>query len=306
MKRAVPLLLSACLATGAPQARGAGLGCGPDAPLSLSVRLDYAATANRGLLSLAGDGVVIYRRNGDAYAMTSTLRAAGIFEADQGSVGAVGSDGLAPTKFTQQGGRRPPISVDFDWPGRQVAFSQTGTQAPIQPQMQDRLSLLFQLAWRQRSAPDAATIEIPVASQRSTATYVFADRQDAALVLPAGRFDTVRFARHRKGAGDLLEVWLAPALCGLPVRLRFTDDKGTVISSNCARCASLLPSDRAVWARSQVPRAVPAAACRGRSIDQRAPDPVSSTQMPAAHGKLRNSSWSAGNRSTGASAACFA
>lgn len=241
MKHAVPLVLSACLAAGAQQARGTELDCGPDAPLSLSIRLEYAATASRGLLSLAGDGVVTYRRTGDAYAMNSTLLAAGLFEADQGSVGTVVSGGLVPTKFTQQGGRRPPIAVDFDWPGRQVVFSQTGTQAPIQPQMQDRLSLLFQLAWRQRSAPDAATIEIPVASQRSTATYVFADREDAALVLPAGRFDTVRFARHRKGAGDLLEVWLAPALCGLPVRLRFTDDRGTVIEQQLRAIRELAP-----------------------------------------------------------------
>lgn len=242
MKRPVGLALSAFLTAVAPQARAAELDCGPDAPLSLSVRLDYHAAASRGLLSLAGDGAVTYRRAGDAYAMASTLRAAGIFDADQSSEGSVGNEGLRPAKFSQRSGRRPPLTVDFDWRDGQVAFSQTAAQAPIQPQMQDRLSLLFQLAWRQRSAPDAPTIEIPVASQRSTATYVFTDREDATLVLPAGRFETVRFARHRKDAGDVLEVWLAPALCGLPVRLRFTDEKGTVIEQQL-RAVRPLPPD---------------------------------------------------------------
>lgn len=242
MRRSFGLALSACLAAAAPQARAVQLDCGPQAPLSLSIRLDFQATASRGLLSLAGEGAVTYRRAGDAYAMSSTLRAAGIFDADQSSEGSVGDEGLRPARFSQRAGRRPPVTVDFDWKDGQVAFSQTGAQAPIQSQMQDRLSLLFQLAWRQRTAPDAATIEIPVASQRSTATYVFTDREDVTLELPAGRFETVRFARHRKGAGDVLEVWLAPALCGLPVRLRFTDERGTVIEQ-VLRAVRQLPPD---------------------------------------------------------------
>jgi hypothetical protein len=30
---------------------------------------------------------------------------------------------------------------------------------------------------------------------------------------------------------DRIEVWLAPSLCWLPARLRFTDDKGQVIDN---------------------------------------------------------------------------
>jgi hypothetical protein len=233
--------MSACLLAFASVARGSELDCRPGAPLSLSVRLDYQVTASRGPLSLAGDGVVTYQRRGNAYEMASTLKAAGIFEAEQSSDGTVGNDGLVPRQFTQRTSRRPLLSVDFDWPGRRVAFSQTDAYATTQPQMQDRLSLLFQLAWRQRAEPRAESLEMPVAGQRSTATYVFLAKEREALALPGGRFDTVKFELHTQRRGDLLEVWLAPELCSLPVRLRFADERGTVIEQQLRAVRLLMP-----------------------------------------------------------------
>jgi hypothetical protein len=233
--------MSACLLAFASVAQGAELDCRLDAALSLSVRLEYRVTASRGLLSLAGDGVVTYQRKGKAYSMASALKAAGIFEAEQSSEGTVGSDGLVPRHFTHRTSRRPPLSVDFDWPGRRVAFSQTGAYETTQPQMQDRLSLLFQLAWRQRAEPRAETLTIPVAGHRSTSTYVFLAKESEALALPGGRFNTVKFEMHGQRQGDSLEVWLAPELCSLPVRVRFADERGTVIEQQLRAVRALTP-----------------------------------------------------------------
>jgi hypothetical protein len=60
-------------------------------------------------------------------------------------------------------------------------------------------------------------------------TFVFRGGGTESLTVPAGRFDTLRFERVKESGDDEFEVWLAPALCSLPVRLRFTDDKGLVI-----------------------------------------------------------------------------
>lgn len=234
MKARAGALLFALFAAAMPASGGTGqssvtLDCGLDGPLDLALRLDYRVDASRGPLSLAGEGSVTYRRSGDGYAMSSSLRAMGIFDAQQTSDGTVGRDGLVPQSFTQRTSRRPPLRVDFDPDQGQVRFSQTGASKPAPPGVQDRLSLLMQLAWRQRREPAAAKLVLPVAGHHSMSTYVFEARDAGSISLPAGRFDTVSYVRQREGKGDLLELWLAPQLCSLPVRVRFTDDRGTVI-----------------------------------------------------------------------------
>jgi hypothetical protein len=76
MKRPARAVLSAGLAAVLPVAAAAELACGPNAPLGLPVTLEYGVTATRAVLSLSGDGVVVYGRKGDAYTMESSLQAA--------------------------------------------------------------------------------------------------------------------------------------------------------------------------------------------------------------------------------------
>lgn len=229
MNRFLRAALSACLAAASPATGAAELDCGTNAPLAASVRLEYAVTATRSVLSLAGDGVFEYRRQGDSYTIDSSVTAVGIFEAQQSSIGSVRPDGLVPRKFTLRSSRREPRSIDFDWAARRVSFSHTGASEPTRPHMQDRLSLMMQLAWRHRKEPRVTEFELPVAGPRHVATYLFRSQGAETLTVPAGRFEAVKFERHKETGDDELEVWLAPALCSLPVRLRFTDDKGLVI-----------------------------------------------------------------------------
>ena len=229
MKRSLRAALAAGLAAAVPAAAATEFDCGANAPLGGSVRLEYAVTATRSVLSLSGDGVFEYRREGDAYRIESSVAAIGIFEAQQSSTGSVRSEGLVPRRFTLRSSRREPRSIDFDWAGRRVSFSHTGGSEPTRPQMQDRLSMMMQLAWRQRREPAAKSFEMPVAGPRHVSTFVFRSEGAETLTVPAGRFDSVKFERVKQGGDDEFEVWLAPALCSLPVRLRFTDDKGLVI-----------------------------------------------------------------------------
>jgi hypothetical protein len=223
-RRLIGALLLAAAATAAGEPR-----CGPDAPLDASVRLDFAVTASRAPLSLDGEARLVYRRHGNGYTIESTLQARGLFEAQQTSAGSVGAHGLVPESFTQRNSRRPPRSVSFDWPGKRVAFGASGESEPTQPQLQDRLSVLMQLAWRHQRAPGAGRIELPVAGQRRISAYAFNAQAAEAVTVPAGRYEAVKFERHKEDGGESLEVWLAPALCALPVRLRYTDDRGLLI-----------------------------------------------------------------------------
>jgi len=193
------------------------------------VRLEYAVTATRSVLSLSGDGAVVFRRQGDEYSMESTLQALGIFEAHQASGGSVRGDGLVPREYSQRSSRRPQRRVSFDWAARRVSFGDGGSIEPTRPQMQDRLSMVLQLAWRHRNEPRLRRVEFPVAGLRHTSDYVFNYQGTETLTVPAGRYETVKFERHKEDGDDALEVWLAPELCSLPVRLRFTDDKGLTV-----------------------------------------------------------------------------
>jgi len=228
MKRIHCAVLCSALAVALPAASAAQLACGTEAALDAPVRLEYAVTASRSPLMLSGDGAVVYRRNADAYVMESTLKAAGLFEAQQHSAGTVGVEGLVPRSFAHRTGRRPELRVEFDWAEQRVVFSQ-GTTAPVRPRMQDRLSLLLQLSWQHRANPSAAEFVLPVAGHRRVSDYLFRARGGESLDLPAGRFETVKFERYPDGSDELLEVWLAPALCSLPVRVRFSDEKGLVV-----------------------------------------------------------------------------
>lgn len=239
MTRFLVAALLTNLSAALPAAGAAELVCGANAPLGTSFRLEYAVTATRSVLSLAGDGVFEYRRQGDAYRIDSSVTAIGIFEARQGSTGSVRPEGLVPRKFTLRSSRREPRSIDFDWAAQRVSFSHTGNSEPTRPQMQDRLSMMMQLAWRQRSEPGTTTFEMPVAGPRHASAFVFRSGGAETLTVPAGRFDTVKFERVQQGGDDEFEVWLAPSLCSLPVRLRFTDDKGLVIEQRLSAVRAL-------------------------------------------------------------------
>jgi hypothetical protein len=241
MKRLLSAVLSAGLSAAVSCAGASELECGADAPLVSQVRLEYGVTATRALLSISGEATVVFQRRGNAYTLESTQQALGLVEARQRSAGTVGLQGLVPRTFTQQSNRRPQLSVEFDWTAQRVTFSQTGASAPAQPQMQDRLSLLLQLGWRQRAEPRATAIEIPVAVQRRVSTYLFSARGGETLDLPAGTFETVKYERHRQAGEDALEVWLAPALCSLPVRMRFTDERGLVIEQQLREIRPVAP-----------------------------------------------------------------
>lgn len=215
------------LAAGVPAA--SAIECAAPAPLANSFRLDYAVTATRSFVSLNGEGSVVYQRKGNAYTMESSLQALGVFEAHQSSAGTVQADGLRPRSFTQRSTRRPLRSVAFDWDAQRVSFSAGGASEPTKPQLQDRLSLLLHLAWLNRGDPRMRRFDVPVAGLRHVSDYVFNSKGAETVTVPAGRFETVKFERHKDDGDDALEVWIAPAPCSLPVKVRFTDDKGMVI-----------------------------------------------------------------------------
>lgn len=229
---ACSVVLSCCLllpCSSAAQAVITAPVCSEAAPLPAAVRLEYAVAASRGVVGLQGDHVLTFSRDAAGnYSMRSDTRSA-LYNAQQTSRGTLGAGGLVPVEYTERTQRRPQATTRLDWAAGSVSFSRTDEVVPTQPQMQDRLSLLLQLVWRARSRAPAQSHEIPVAGVRGSSLYRFAARGPAAVDLPAGRYEALRFERLDEGGHDRIELWLAPSLCWLPVRLHFEDERGLAI-----------------------------------------------------------------------------
>jgi hypothetical protein len=191
-------------------------------------RLAYDVLATRSLLSLSGTSDIAFERRADAYSMTAETKASGWYSARQHSRGSLRDGVTLPHEYTQRATRRPLARTTFDWDAQRVTFDAGGT-APTAPRMQDRLSLLLELARRVRVQPDIDAVDIAVAGLRAPSVYRFRARGTETLDLPAGRYDTIKLERPLDADNDGLEVWIAPVACFLPVRLRHTDDKGQVI-----------------------------------------------------------------------------
>lgn len=235
---------AACALAALPLAAAATAPCGTADAWPSPLRLTFEATAARSVFWITGQSDLVLTRDGHTYALVSETNAAGLYHARQSSRGRVGAGGLVPIEYTEQRGRRPLETTRFDWRARRVSFSATAEPAETRAGMQDRLSMLLELGRLLQQRPGAAFVELPVAGVRNTSLYRFEVRGIEALDLPAGRIDAVKLERPADAAGnerhDRLEIWLAPALCWLPVRVRYADGRGMTIDQQL-KAAQLAP-----------------------------------------------------------------
>ncbi len=225
--------LAACALAALPRAAHASFDCGGAGAWPPPFALAFEATAMRSLLSISGESQLVLARAGSAYSLVSETNAFGLYHARQTSRGVIEAGGLVPHEYSEQRGRRPLATTTFDWHARRVTFSATAEAAQTRAQMQDRLSLLLALGRALRLAPAAAFVELWVAGVRNTSLYRFEVRGTETLELPFGRVEAVRLERPTEAPDnerhDRLEVWLAPALCWLPARVRYADGRGMTV-----------------------------------------------------------------------------
>lgn len=209
--------------------------CDAATPLPPRFRLDYLAQASRGPLSLDGENDLVFDSAHGQYTLRSATRSV-LFTGEQTSRGALKAEGqallLVPARFEERRGRCEPRNVEIDWAGKVVRFSANpdGSAVPV-PRLQDRLSVLVQAGQQLRAQAQPAAVALPVAGARQVSTYRLELRGSESLDLPIGRIDAVKLERPLDAEHDGLELWLAPSLCWLPVRMRFTDDRGQVVQN---------------------------------------------------------------------------
>ena len=225
------LLLACCLALPAMP----GFATAParqKVDLPPSTELKFAVKARISGLALEGDAQVRWQLGPGQYTLLNEWRsnlAGKIYSAR--SEGGVDEYGLAPSAFTEKRLRKNPTSLSFDRAARMIRFGPE-QEAPLRGGEQDRTSAVWQLIGLARAAPakfnPGREIDLLVAGRRDVDAWQFRVEHHAPLNTAFGEIKAVHLVREpaADAQDQKLDVWLAPSLGWLPVRLRFAEDNG--------------------------------------------------------------------------------
>jgi len=151
----------------------------------------------------------------------------------QESIGAVTDEGLAPSTYRERRGERAPREVSIDAGRGEVLFS-SGVREVAPPGLQDRLSILVQLALLRHARPamfaPGSEIVLPVLASSKVAAATWRVLGEELVDTGDGPQPALRLSRAASGADDpAVDVWLALDARVLPLRLRIAEANGRAL-----------------------------------------------------------------------------
>ena len=206
-----------------------------------STRLSYGLTGNyRG--EVHGSARVQWVRQGSRYQVHLDIAIgpsfAPLISRRMTSDGTLGDQGLVPGRYDEA------TRLPFQQPRRatvlftpeQVTLA-NGSQQEALPGMQDAASQFVQLTWLFTTQPELLragnTVTVPLALPRRAGRWVYDVLGQERLATTIGEIDTFhlkpRLGERRPGNELSAEVWFAPTLQYLPVRIRIQQDAETFI-----------------------------------------------------------------------------
>ena len=150
----------------------------------------------------------------------------------QRSQGRITPEGLAPSYFADRS--RGEQATHFDREKGRIVFSNNRPEAALASGMQDRLSLMLQLAalvaGRPERYPAGTQIDVPTVSTREAEIWTFVVVGEDELQLPGGAVRALKLQRLPRKEFDVkVELWLAPRMDYAPVRVRLTNPNGDTV-----------------------------------------------------------------------------
>ncbi|MGI9217875.1 MAG: DUF3108 domain-containing protein [Hydrogenophaga sp.] len=217
----------------------------PPAQLPASVRLGYDIQGKAKGLGYSADAQLQWLVEGQRYTAELEISAFLVGSRVQTSQGSIGPHGLSPLRFGDRR-RGAEKAAHFDHARQTIRFSNNAPDVPLQPGAQDRLSVFLQLGAllqaRPQAYPEGASIAVQVASTGGAEVWQFQVGALQALTLPAGTVPARRLLREpRREYDSTVEVWLAPSLQHLPVRIRVTEQDGSLADQLLRQLPPLLP-----------------------------------------------------------------
>jgi len=207
----------------------------PPAPTPLvpgSLRLKYDIVGQVKQFNYSAAGELLWSHDGENYEAQLEVRLFLLGSRKQTSRGRITPEGLAPKRFSDK--VRSEVAAHFEYDKGQVIFSANTPEAPLQPGAQDQLSIFMQIASliaaEPKRYPRGTAFQMQAVGARESDTWRFVVDGDERLSLPGGDQDTLKLTRTPSRPHDLnVEIWLAPALGYLPVRIRLTQDNGDYV-----------------------------------------------------------------------------
>lgn len=209
----------------------AGNVVGPEAlRIPGSVKLAFAVTGQQGASPMQGVfGDLVWLQDGSSYDARLSLKFLFRTIRSQHSTGKIGPTGIEPVRFSEA--RKGEVASHFLRDQGQVMFSNNAPSVPLLPGAQDRLSVVMQLggmlAGDPGRYPAGSRISIQTVGPRDAGVWVFNIEGEEQMTVPAGDYAVRKLTRSpRREFDDKIEIWLAPALGYLPVRMKQTQANG--------------------------------------------------------------------------------
>lgn len=206
-----------------------------------STRVSYALSGNyRG--EVQGSARVQWVRQGERYQVHLDIAIgpsfAPLISRRMTSDGELGEQGLVPRRYDEatrlpfQQARRATLLFTPE----QVTLA-NGSQLEALPGVQDAASQFVQMTWLFTTRPELLragnTVTMPLALPRRMGRWVYDVLGQERLATPIGELDTYhlkpRLGERRPGNELSAEIWFAPSLQYLPVRIRIQQDAETFV-----------------------------------------------------------------------------
>lgn len=190
-----------------------------------STRLSYRLSGNyRG--PVEGSARVDWLRQGSRYQVRLESSAGPLFSRQVVSEGEVTDAGLSPRRFNGEQnvlfGKTRRWNLVF---GPERVTLPDGREVPAMPGAQDEASQFVQLTWLFTVQPErlqvGQSVEFPLAISRRLDRWIFDVVEQETLQFPFGAVETfhVKPRREAEGGDMTAEIWFAPTLQYLPVRI---------------------------------------------------------------------------------------
>ncbi len=191
----------------------------------------YSVVFTKNSVVNQGTAELMWRHDADNYALSLLARYYSFPVFLQSSVGHLSPQGLLPTRFSDKKGLKSELAAHFDHAQGKLTFSANTPDAVLLAGAQDRSSIILQLAGLLAADPTKypthTTLSLQTVSAREAEMWLFTVNEPEILSLPAGPHIALRLTRNpRREFDQKIELWFAPALNYLPVRIRQTESNG--------------------------------------------------------------------------------
>jgi len=197
-----------------------------------SAKLKYQVNGQAKGLNYWASAELNWQQDGSAYEARLEVSAFLLGSRVQVSKGTLGVEGLMPTRFGDK--TRSELAAHFQRDKGIISFSANSPDAPLLKGAQDRLSVVLQLssllAADPTRFPTGTMLSFQTVSQREAEVWQFLVEKEELLPLPFGEINAIKLNRKpRREFDQQIELWFAPTLGYLPVRLRITNANGDFV-----------------------------------------------------------------------------